>query len=91
MPGIRKPSPGDERPSARFAEELGLDYPILSDPSREVALEYGLVKNENGMPKRWTFYIGTDGDLLFIDTAVSPRTAGADIAAKLAELGVERK
>ena len=81
----------EEETNAKFAEELGLDYPILSDPSREVALEYGLVKNEHGMPKRWTFYIGKDGDLLFIDTAVSPRTAGADIAAKLAELGVEKK
>ena len=54
-------------------------------------MEYGLVRNENGMAKRWTFYIGKDGDILFVDTAVSPRTAGADIAAKLEELGVAKK
>lgn len=39
-------------------------------------------------PARWTFYIGKDGKILEVDRSVSPRTAGADVAAKLAELGV---
>jgi peroxiredoxin Q/BCP len=54
-------------------------------------MEYGLVNNERGMPKRWTFYIGKDGKILFIDTAVKARSHGADIAAKLEELGVDKK
>jgi peroxiredoxin Q/BCP len=37
---------------------------------------------------RWTFYIGKDGKLLAIDKDVHPRTAGADVAATLARLGV---
>ena len=41
-----------------------------------------------GLAKRWTFYIGKDGKVLFIDKEVKVDTAGADIAAKLAELGV---
>jgi peroxiredoxin Q/BCP len=44
-----------------------------------------------GLAKRWTFYIGKDGKVLFIDKEVKVDTAGADIAAKLAELGVARK
>ena len=44
-----------------------------------------------GLAKRWTFYIGKDGRILYVDREVKPETAGADVAAKLAELGVARK
>ncbi len=44
-----------------------------------------------GMAKRWTFYIGKDGKILAIDKDVKVDTAGADIAAKLGELGVARR
>ena len=44
-----------------------------------------------GVAKRWTFYIGKDGKILAIDKDVKADTAGADIAAKLAELGVARR
>jgi len=41
--------------------------------------------------RRWTFYIGADGKILFVDKAVKAGSAGKDVAAKLAELGVPRK
>jgi peroxiredoxin Q/BCP len=44
-----------------------------------------------GVAKRWTFYIGKDGKILAIDKDVKVDTAGADIAAKLGELGVARR
>ena len=44
-----------------------------------------------GVAKRWTFYIGKDGKILAIDKDVKVDTAGADVAAKLGELGVARK
>ena len=44
-----------------------------------------------GYAKRWTFYVGKDGKILFIDKDVKVDTAGADIAARLAELGVARR
>jgi peroxiredoxin Q/BCP len=44
-----------------------------------------------GLAKRWTFYIGKDGTVLFVDKAVQVDTAGADIAAKLAELGIAKR
>jgi peroxiredoxin Q/BCP len=40
---------------------------------------------------RWTFYIGLDGRLLAVDRKVSARTAGEDVAARLAALGVRRR
>jgi len=41
------------------------------------------------MANRWTFYIGKDGKILFIEKEVKPGAHGADVAAKLKELGVE--
>jgi len=42
-------------------------------------------------PRRWTFYIGTDGRILAIDKRVKAKTHGQDVAKKLAELGVAKK
>jgi len=39
---------------------------------------------------RQTFYIGTDGKILFIDRHVNPPTAGKDVASKLAKLGAKK-
>jgi peroxiredoxin Q/BCP len=44
-----------------------------------------------GVANRWTFYIGKDGKVLRIDKEVHPRTAGADVAASLQQLGVARR
>ena len=65
-----------------------MDYPILSDPSKEVAKAYGVVTPERELPFRWTFYIGADGRILYVDKEVKPPTAGADVAARLKALGV---
>jgi peroxiredoxin Q/BCP len=40
---------------------------------------------------RWTFYIGPDGKILYIDKNVTPPTAGADVVKRLAELGVKKR
>ena len=70
-----------------FATELALDYPILSDPTKKTAEAYGVL-NQRGMANRWTFYIGKDGKIQFIDKAVKPPTSAEDMAAKLGELKV---
>jgi peroxiredoxin Q/BCP len=74
-----------------FAESLGADYPILADPDKKAAEPYGVLMPVVGVAKRWTFYIGKDGKILAIDKEVKPDTAGDDVAAKLAGLGVARK
>jgi peroxiredoxin Q/BCP len=74
-----------------FATELGLDYPILSDPTKEVATAYGVVHEGRAVPERWTFYIGKDGKIAYVDKNVKTDAHGQDIAAKLTELGVAKK
>ena len=71
--------------NTRFAASLGLEYPILSDPTKEVARAYGVLA-PSGMASRWTFYIGADGRILDIDKAVRAASHGADIAKRLEEL-----
>jgi peroxiredoxin Q/BCP len=75
----------------KFAAELGLDFPLLSDPGKQVATAYGVTGADRPLARRWTFYIGKDGKVLHVETKVSPATAGADVAAKLAELGIAKK
>jgi len=75
----------------KFAESLELDYPILSDPGKGVARSYGVVQGDRAYATRWTFYIGKDGRILAIEKKVSTATAGRDMAAKLAELGIPKR
>ena len=74
-----------------FAQSLGVDYPLLSDPTKAVATAYGVVDQDQPFPSRWTFYIGLDGRIMHIDKQVNPATHGRVIAAKLSELGVPRR
>ena len=74
-----------------FAQALAFDYPLLSDPTKEVARAYGVVDKDHSFAMRWTFYIGVNGRLLYIDKGVRPTTHGKDIAARLAELGIPRR
>jgi peroxiredoxin Q/BCP len=81
----------DAETNQKFAASLELDYPVLSDPAREVAAKYGVVNEERPNPFRWTFYIGKDGKILFIDKDVRADSSGADCAARLKALGVTGK
>ena len=74
-----------------FAESLGADYPILSDPDSSVAKKYGVLNAAGTAAQRWTFYIGADGKILAIDKSVKTETHGADVASKLGQLGVAKK
>jgi len=47
-----------------------------------------VVTPEREVPFRWTYYVGSDGKILYIDKEVKPATAGADVAARLTALGV---
>ena len=75
----------------KFAESLGLDFPILSDPGKQVASAYGVVTPERQFAQRWTYFIGVDGKIVYIEKKVSVATAGQDLAAKLGELGISKK
>ncbi|MSO29790.1 MAG: peroxiredoxin family protein [Acidobacteria bacterium] len=71
-------------------EKKEADFPMLSDPSKEVATKYGVL-NARGIANRWTFYIDKSGKVTAIDTAVKPATSAEDMLAKLSELKVTMK
>jgi peroxiredoxin Q/BCP len=74
--------------SRRFAESLDLDYPILSDPSKETARAYAVLRAMGLFAARHTFIIGKDGRILDIDTKVRARSSGKDLVARLEALGI---
>ena len=72
----------------KFADSLELDYPILSDPGKEVAKAYGVITGDKAYASRWTFYIGKDGKILYIDRQVSPASHSKDVVERLKALGM---
>ena len=72
----------------KFAESLESGFPLLSNPSKEVAEAYGVVTADRPFPFRWTFIIGGDGKILKVDKEVSPASAGQDLVTDLQGLGV---
>jgi peroxiredoxin Q/BCP len=69
-----------------FANEHEAGFPILADPSKEMAGEYEVLM-EVGFANRWTYYIGIDGTILKIDKETNPATAGRDLTNTMDALG----
>ena len=72
-----------------FAKAQEADFPLLSDPTKEVATAYGVL-NARGTANRWTFYVGKDGRILAIDKTIKVETSAEDMVAKLGELNVSK-
>ena len=73
----------------RWAESLKLDSPVLNDPDGKVARAYGVTSETRKFPQRWTFFIGKDGKIQYIDKGVVPKSHGDDAAKRLGDLQVE--
>ena len=71
----------------RVVEKKEADFPMLSDPTKEVATKYGVL-NERGVANRWTFYVDRNGRIAAIEKMVRPETSAEDMIAKLGELKV---
>ena len=56
-----------------------------------MAKAYGVVHDTRKVAERWTFYIDKEGVIRAIDKTVKAGQHGADVAAKLAELGIGEK
>ena len=78
----------DAETNKKFATEHDADFPILSDPEKTVGSSYGVL-GPTGLARRWTFYIGADGKIIYIEKgggATQTADAGATMVAKLNEL-----
>jgi peroxiredoxin Q/BCP len=77
--------------AATVVEKKEADFPMLADPTREVATKYGVLMANGQLANRWTFYIDKSGKVVAIDTAVRPATSAEDMVTKLAELKIAKK
>jgi len=80
----------DAETNKKFAEQEQANFPMLSDPDRKVATAYGVVTSPTGVARRWTFYIGPDGKIQYIEKTVNTAAAGEQLTTKLAELNVKK-
>ena len=71
-----------------FAAEHNADFPMLSDPGKEVAKAYGVLRDERGVANRHTFYIDKNGIIVAIDREVNPATSAEDMAQMLSDLNI---
>ena len=76
---------------ATVVEKKEADFPLLSDPTKEVATKYGVLMANGQAANRWTFYIDKTGKVVAIDTAVRPATSAEDMITKLDELKIAKK
>jgi peroxiredoxin (alkyl hydroperoxide reductase subunit C) len=61
-----------------FREQLGAEFPILSDSRKDVSRRYGVLNEDSGFARRTTFVIDTAGVVRHIDqdrAAMDPATA----------------
>ena len=72
-----------------FAKAQEADFPLLSDPTKEVATAYGVL-NPRGMANALDVLHRQGWQILAIDKAVKVDTSAEDMVAKLGELNVAK-
>lgn len=72
-----------------FAESTKADFPLLSDPSKEVAKAYDVL-TLNLFSKRHTIYISKEGKILMIDQNINAATSAEDMMANFEKLGIPK-
>jgi peroxiredoxin len=62
----------------RFAEDIGVTFPLLSDFKRKVSKDYGIFDEERGFATRATFVVDKEGIIRHLEqgsTAIDPTGA----------------
>jgi peroxiredoxin Q/BCP len=71
-----------------FREKHGLNFPLLSDKSKDIIRSYGVV-SDSGSARRETFLIDKSGVIRYIWTTVKTTEHAEEIAEKVKELGLD--
>lgn len=67
-----------------FAEKFNFQYPLLSDPTRAMGVQYGAAENaQAGNAKRVAYVIGPEGKVRNVFAKASTSTFAADVLALL--------
>jgi len=64
--------------NGEFAKQIGVSFPLLSDMTRKVSKEYGILNEEMQFANRTTFVVDKQGVIQFIEdgkSAVDPTSA----------------
>ena len=69
----------------QFAEKLDLDFPLLSDPDKKAAKDYGILIRDR-FSKRVTIFVDKDGKIAHIENKVNIREAGQQVVDTLKKL-----
>lgn len=68
----------------RFAEKFNFPYPLLSDPTRAMGVQYGAADSTGaGNAKRVAYIIGPDGKVRNVFPKANTSTFAADVLALL--------
>jgi peroxiredoxin len=62
----------------RFAEDIKVTFPLLSDWNRTVVKDYGILNEKSGYLRRATFVVDKEGNIQHIEegnTAIDPTGA----------------
>jgi peroxiredoxin len=78
--------PAEEQ--AAFAAKLGLQFPLLSDTDRKLSMLYGAAQDKTDLAARQSVLVDKTGVVRWIDRDVQVETHGADVLAKMRELGI---
>jgi peroxiredoxin Q/BCP len=78
----------DAKEQAAFAAKLGLQFPLLPDTDRQLSVLYGAAQDATDLAARQSILIDKTGVVRWIDTNVNVETHGADVLAKMRELGI---
>lgn len=70
-----------------FRDKYDLNFPLLSDKSKEIINLYG-VKSAFGSAKRETFLISKKGEIVYIWKKVNTKKHAEEILEKVKELGI---
>ena len=81
------PAQGDKGQLA-FAKEWGFVFPLLPDTSRQLGKQFGAVQNDDELAARMSILIDKRGIVRWIDSDVQVTSHGADVLAKIGELGL---
>ena len=76
MLGVSYDTPESNR---RFAEKNSLPFRLLSDPDHMLAKAVGASRTLIPVPKRISYLVGADGNILVVYPKVDPKTHAAQV------------
>lgn len=78
-----------EKGQLAFAKQWGFEFPLIPDTTHQMSEQFGAMQKDDELASRMTFLIDKQGFVRYIDTNVNVQTHGADMIAKIHELGLD--